>query len=607
MKKITLLLFILSGLIVQSQDRAVLNLANDDDFSSFSFFDSLSLENYNLFFTGEDHRYPLSNSDLELKMFKYLHKNEGVRVFMVEFGQGMGYLMNKYINGDDSIAERILEKHSINAYFNLFENLKEFNQSLPDKDKFTIQSVDIEREPLFAVKVLESLLPNNSDEAHDSIKIHLDAIKAVSEYYDERGNRIVGFDERGTWYNGKEYISPISSMKLVITNFETHKEKYQAFLKDNYKEFSQALSWIEEYNYWRSLSNTTQKYLYRETYMENNVKTMFSKNPNLKAYGQFGRCHTQLQRDKEECNYYYFNALATRLNKSSHPQLKGKVFSCPIFYPSASSFFKETQINKGLKEFTKKAKKNKIMVFEIDTVAQPSLKVMATRFNAVIINNLGRDKSEDGVVNNNPFTSSESDYYWNERLILLGEAGVKGYNLSELNTALGVNYNNLRQFIGFSINFAENYGFNASTIFHWFPSNQKRIDDSTSTTLAGFSASMRYSKDVLKKDHYDLNLGIGYGFERWKNTIEEEFADEQRRDIFGNNRTTQYTNPAFIMDAGFNFRIHASWVTFGFFGRYQLDFSNRKWRLNNVIVPSTPKLSLNAYTLGFSLGLNLEY
>jgi hypothetical protein len=609
MKKITLSLLLLFSLCIFGQDRAVLNLENNDDYSSFSLFDSLPLDKYNLFFTGEDHRYMLSNSDLELKMFKYLHKKVGVRVFMVEFGQSMGYLMNKFVYDGDSVAKEILKNHSHKAYFKLFENLREFNASLPEEDKFTVRSVDLEREPLFAVKLIETFLPAKDVKVHDSIKIHLDAIRAVSEYYDAKRDdwgRPMRFDEDIRWGNGREYISPMRSVDLMMENFDRNKDKYKQAFKENFTEFEQAIERIREYDYWRSLGNTAQQYLYRETYMENNVKALFNENPDIKIFGQFGRCHTQLQREEEECNYYYFNALATRLNTGDHKLLKGKVFSCPVFYPNSYSFNKDAGVNPGVKTLAKEAEKNKITAYTLDTIKMANLKPLAKRFNVIIINNLQKDKSQNGVTYDDPFASSTNDYYWNERLIILGEAGVNGYNTTNLNTALGTNYNNLRQFVGFSINYAENYGFNMGTAFHWFPSEQKNINDSTTASLSGFSVKMRYGKDIIKKDHYDFKIGVGYGFERWTNTIEEEFDDELRRDIFGSNRTTQYTNPAFVMDAGFDFRIHASWVTFGFFGRYQLDFSNRKWRLNNVLQPNTPKFSLNAYSIGFSLGFNTD-
>ena len=185
----------------------------------------------------------------------------------------------------------------------------------------------------------------------------------------------------------------------------------------------------------------------------------------------------------------------------------------------------------------------------------------------------------------------------------MAEAGVKEYNFSNVNKSFGTNFNNQQQFIGFSMGYAENFGGNYYTVVHWFPTVESKPNDSVSAALKGYLLSFRGGKDVLRSKKYDLVPGLGLGFERWTTTITEKFAS---KDILGNERTTQYTNPAFFMDAGLSFRAHISWITLGFFGRYQLDFSNRKWRQNGDIVDNSPKFSLNAYSLGVSLGFNFE-
>jgi hypothetical protein len=611
MKKITLAFFILLSILAHSQDKAVLNLANDNDYTTFSVFENLGIENYNLFFTGEDHRYPLSNSDIELKMFKYLHQKAGVRVFLLEFGGGMAYFINKYISEGDSLAKSVLKINLKNSYFNLFDNLKDFYDTLPASEKFSVRGIDIEREPMYAVKYLELLLPNTNEcIAADSIRVHIDAIKAVSEYYSDAQRNWGRYDDDFDFdepFAVKEGFSPYLTIEKVIQNFNAHKEKYAVLLQENFSSFSTAINWLEVYYYWSTMNGTAQMYLYRETYMEQNLEEMFTANPALKAYGQFGRCHTAINREKEECNYYYFNALATRLNNGNHPQLKDKVFSCPIFYPASFTFRKETKIDKDLKRLAKETDKNKISVFAFDTAKFEGQKKLARRFNAVIINNLQKDKSVGGITGEDDSFVSDYDFHAsNERLLLLADGGFKNYNFSDVNNVLKTNFKNQQQFIGFSIAYTENNGFNTRSSVLWFPSTESKPNDSTTITIKGFAASMRYAKDVLKSKKYDLNLGIGYGFERWTNTVTETFTDETRKDVLGNNRTTRFVNPAFFMDAGLDFNVHISWVTLGFFSRYQFDFSNRRWRQNNVIVANSPAFSLSSYTIGASLGFNLE-
>ena len=133
---------------------------------------------------------------LELKMFKYLHKTAGVRVLLVEFGEGLGYIINKYVQDGDSTSHHILEKFLYKEYFDQVEGLRSFYTSLGNDDKFSIRGIDIERSPLFAVKKLEMLLPSRNA-AHDSILVTVDAIKALSEYYDNNSQSSDYFDDEG--------------------------------------------------------------------------------------------------------------------------------------------------------------------------------------------------------------------------------------------------------------------------------------------------------------------------------------------------------------------------------------------------------------------------
>lgn len=614
MKRLTFSLFVLISFIANSQDRTVLNLANDDDFTSFSFFDSLGIKDYNLFFTGEDHRFRLSNSDLEVKMFKYLHKKVGARVFLLEFGEGMGYFINKYITDstNDSEAEATLKDNLSEAYFNLFKNLKTFNESLSASEKFTAVGIDVDREPVYAVKYLEQFLPDSFENVDDSIKIHLEALKAISEYYAFENLKWKDENDEGEdeIFDDKAFISTYKSLNLFIENFDANKDKYTTLLGNNYTKFSKAMVWLREFFYWNSLSSTAQQYLFRENFMENNLKKLFANNPGLKAYGQFGRCHTQINREKNDCNYYYFNSLATRLNNSANPRFKNKVFSCPIFYPNADNFSRETTIDEGLEEMAKKTDEDDIMVFALDSLEFPNQATLARRYSALIINNLEEDKStdedEDDETSDSE-TSVASRFGSRQRTFLMAEAGFKNYNFSDVNSTLGTNFNNQQQFVGVVFGNAANGGFNFTTAIHWFISSESNINDSVSANLGGYSINFRYAKDLLKHRDYDLALGMGFGYERWTNSVVEEFSDVTRKDVLGNNRTTQYHNPSLFLDGGLTFRVHVKWVTFGVFGRYQFDFSNKRWRQNGEIVSNSPNFSLRAYSLGAFLGLNIKH
>ena len=609
MRKLFLVIISLLFFQLNAQKQSVLDVNNNEDFSTFSVLTPELLSNYNLFFTGEDHRYRLSNSDLELKMFKYLHKTAGVRVFMVEFGQSFGFLMNRFIRHNDSIARKTIENHTYKEYFQLFQILKEFNDSLPEADKFSIVGVDIEREPMFAAKMMEYLLPANEVNVDDSIKIHVEAVKALGEYYD--------YMKQGTWgwfsssqdndpYS-KDRLEAMRTLYLMLDNYEKHKDKYREYLGENYTLFDSAVTSIIDYRRWDYLGYTAQGYLFRETYMEENIGALFTDNPGIKVYGQFGRCHTQLKREKEECNYYYFNSLATRLNGSRHPQLNGKVFSCPIFYPHMADFADDKQdINKGLKALIKDADKGKFTLYVLDT-ADKETEALSNRFNALVINNMTTDKSSNFKAEIFPEEKVKKEHYeWDEKFLPSVEAGFAGYSFTNLNNALQTNFPDLPQFVGFSIGYDENYGINFRNSYYWFTEVEQRTSDSTSVFLKGFRTMVKWGKDILKSNKYDCAVLLGFGYERWKLESVENFTEVNRKDIFGANRSTVYTNPAFITDLSVDFRAHIEWVSIGVFAGYQLDLSNKHWRNNDNINSATPKLSFSSYTVGASLGFNLS-
>lgn len=616
MKYLFFLLIFFFVFKLDAQDKkAVLEIDTTDEFAGFGLLDSSLLSNYNLFFTGEDHRFLNTNSKLEFKMFKYLHKTAGVRTFIAEFGPSLGYFMNRFICQGDTVAREILRKYSFDEYFELYEKLHKFYDSLPAEEKFDVQTIDIEREGSFAIKRLDLLLPNNTT-AHDSIRIHIEAIKAVAEYYDIAKELYKENEDGGDKYDDrndddtikrhqKEYLNDWQTMDLVYENYAKFKNLYKEYLGENFGSFDESMRWIDEHNIWERLNQdgVAQGYIMREIKMESNISNLFTKNPGMKAFGQFGRCHTQQTREREECLYYYFNSLATRLNSGSHPQLAGKVFSCPIFYPLQTDFIDDKVVmNKGLAQFINNAEKDKVTLFLIDSTSDvyPSI---AQRFNALIINYT----PEDGFNNNDEegpdndaivFTKKKKN-----RSSIMFDAGTKGYGVSNLNNKLGVDFN-IPLFYGITFNVYQNKGMYINNRFGFTIKQTQRINDSASASFSGYNIQACIGTDLSKNKNLDVAPWIGLGFDRLTLQTNETYTDETRKDVFGNDRVSQYNNPGFNLGLGADIRVHINWFTFGVFGGFQYDLSNRNWRINDKITKSVPKTAVSIYTVGFCLGIN---
>lgn len=599
-----------------SAQKQVLDVENNNDYSSFAALDSAYLSQFSLFFTGEDHRYLKSNSQLELKMFKHLHKTAGVRVFMMEFGYSLGYVANKYVQTGDSNVLELLDKHTFEEYFTLFKGLRDFYDSLPENEKFSLASVDLEREPVYPVKMLESLMPDNIA-PHDSIKLHIDALKAISEYHDYESEQNKE-EEEGDEYDYIETVKPGSdsaytkvyvntrlTVEFVIENYKKHKEKYQAYLGSNFDLFEAEIKNIEDYFVYDSYEGAAHQYIYRENYMEQNVKRLVAQNPGTKIFGQFGRCHTQRSREKEDCSYFYFNSLATRLNTTVGSPFEGKVFSCAIFYPAMFDFMDDNvAINAGLDSLINNTELNTISLIVLDkndtTFAQ-----LSKRFNAIIINYNENDDNSAEPIEETMDISSLFDPNNKERMMVLGTVGAKGMNIANINNRLNTDFNPSVQFYGFEFNFSKNRSFSLINRFTWFATETRDINDSASIALSGFSINFMYGGDLIKSNNVDFILSAGYGYERWEMQTTESHTDESRKDVFGSDRTSTYVNPGMYLNAAADLRVHKGGFTFGVYCGYQLDLSNQKWRTAGKINSDTPKFSLSSYTVGANIGFNI--
>src|ERR1043166_8607000 len=112
-----------------SKYSSVLNMNDDGDYSSFHPLDSAVLKN-KLFFTGEFHEEP-GNTILQWKMFRYLNRTIGLHTMVFELPVGIGYLLNYYLqrNDSDSYFDAVENSMDIDDRI-FFARIYEFNKTL---------------------------------------------------------------------------------------------------------------------------------------------------------------------------------------------------------------------------------------------------------------------------------------------------------------------------------------------------------------------------------------------------------------------------------------------------------------------------------------------
>lgn len=181
----------------QEIPRSIIDIEYNDNFDGFELLKP-ELEKNRVFFTGENHAYYESNMMLELKMFKYLHNNDDFNVFLFEFGAGAAWLIQQYVVTGDSSLLKDMQHLPFSKYDKLFNGLRDYYIELPEDRKFRIEGIDREASYELATNALVRMLPEERGRPHDSIVIHIDALRLLKGHFDQNkdgnislmGNRV---------------------------------------------------------------------------------------------------------------------------------------------------------------------------------------------------------------------------------------------------------------------------------------------------------------------------------------------------------------------------------------------------------------------------------
>ena len=239
-----LLLYVVSALgqaDTSTLKYGTINIQDADDFSGYEVLKG-ELDNYNVFFTGENHQFRTSNSLLQLKTLKFLHQERGVKHMMLEFGFSRGYIVDEYIQTGDSSLLDILDDYSYKEYTRLYEGIREYNAGLKEEDRIHVHGIDVERSFLTSVKVLNMMLPDTG-EIPDSIQVHVESLKSLMGYIDARYgvdhendyNYMMSFDTYSEW----------NTLKAIIENYRKYNYLYKSYLGEGYEIFEIVVSGLE--------------------------------------------------------------------------------------------------------------------------------------------------------------------------------------------------------------------------------------------------------------------------------------------------------------------------------------------------------------------------
>lgn len=261
-------------------------------------FDLISVDNYEVFLTGETHTMAKSKA-FKKEFFSYLNKNAGVKIIIEETGFCSGLLINRYLQtGNEKDLDFYMQqlKGSMaynNEKYEFYKWLYEYNLQLEEEDKITIYGIDIEYQPSTAISGISTLI--------DRKKVVPQSLEQAIKYVDKNNNE--------------------ASLYLKMA-YDNNKEDCKEYFGDNFILFENCIKNL--------YSNETGNDM-RDKVMMDNFSFIYSLNKDEKFFGQLGSEHIYqdyINSDHKSSDEVRFGTL---LNSNNSP-VKNKVYSLLCVY-----------------------------------------------------------------------------------------------------------------------------------------------------------------------------------------------------------------------------------------------------------------------------------
>jgi hypothetical protein len=291
-----------------SQYSTVLNTNDDGDYASFHLLDSAVAKN-KIFFTGEFHEEP-GNTILQWKIFRYLNQKEGLRTMVFELPVGIGYLVNYYLqhNDSDSYFDAVESSMDIDDRI-FFARIFEFNKTLPEGKKIIIEGIDYE-------KVFE---------------LSREALQLILKHHPEMKN--AGPDVNAvTKMNGRTRDTTLQHWAIrTLAKVKSDSTDLRSWLADDYIYFKEILRGIDcdEFEDAETSRTALDK---RELFLHDNFSYVLRKYPGEKIFGQFGETHTCLQTHANWCYEQDWSSFIAHANSDQGSAVKDSILIIAYVY-----------------------------------------------------------------------------------------------------------------------------------------------------------------------------------------------------------------------------------------------------------------------------------
>jgi len=249
------------------------SIENDADFEGF---DLMNSDNQQLFVLAEHWHNIRSVPKATLKILRYLHQAANVRILAIEQGQSAAMMINQYLATGDTLLLQQITRHTMfwgkeNRAF--FKQLRAFNQTLPETDRISVQSIDIEYKMESAFFVINQWLSDKT--IPDELQPTLGFFKLL---FDESKNHREQFDGLAVmFYFDKEDVRQL--VDYTLQDLEKQPDVYRSFLGESYAPFATMITDMRDgliFDY----TNPNTNYKFRDLLIYDKFNELLIQQPN---------------------------------------------------------------------------------------------------------------------------------------------------------------------------------------------------------------------------------------------------------------------------------------------------------------------------------------
>lgn len=255
--------------------------------NNFEGYDLIEIDSNQVFVLAEHWHNIRTVPKATMKILRYLHEKGNVRILAIEQGASAAYMVNSYLESGDTTMLRKIARNTMfwgKENWTFFEDLRAFNQTLPDDEQVFVRSVDIEYKMESAIFVINELIGDKI--IPETLENTVGIFKQLFESTREHRESFQGLSVM--YYYDREVVE--SLVLKTIDEMERKSEKYTTFFGDDFVQFATMILEMDDgltFDY----TNPNNNYKFRDRLIYKKFITLAEEYPNTGILCVIGMRH----------------------------------------------------------------------------------------------------------------------------------------------------------------------------------------------------------------------------------------------------------------------------------------------------------------------------